>query len=467
MKLDLAALSKRLKQRSALAVTISSQNVGVTFLRQENGASRVVKSFTLPIGAEMIASDPAGAGAALAEQLAAQGIKERRCVICVPAGWALTAASDVPELNAEDLRGYLELKAEREFTVPLTELRLAHSLYTLPDGTRRATVAALPAKRLDVVEKMLDAAGCRAVSISLGLDRCVPPGKQAAAPALHFLANGNHVDVVVSAGSGIAAVRTLPGAATAEAFDSANFFREMRITLGRLPEPLRAQVREARFGGAQLGAERLSQIVREPLQRIGIHETSVQPASNVEGAALDAAERHLSEQPVLFEFVAPTTKRWDAWLQRFDSKRRRLLVGAAVGLIVLPAVAFFIRSRIENHLSREWNQMRGSVADLEAVQQKIRQFRPWFEPAPQTLQLLEGLMSAFPDQGDVWAKSVQTAEAGKVTCTGFARNQPAMMAFLDKLRARPDVAGLQVQQVRGENPVQFTVVYKWEPKNAQ
>jgi len=466
MKLDIAALSKRWKTRAALAVTISSQSIGVTLLRRDNGTSRVIKSFVVPVGAETITSDPAAAGAALAEQLEAQGIKERKCVVCVPAGWALTAATDVPAVAADDLRGYLELKAEREFTLPLSELRLSHSLYTLPDGTRRATVAALPAKRLDAVEKMLDAAGCRSVSISLGLDRCVPANKLTA-PALHFLANGNHVDVVVTADSGVAAMRTLPGAATAETFDSATFFREMRITLGRLPEPLRAQVREARFGGAQEGAERLSQIVREPLKRIGIDATSVQPASNVEGAALDAAERHLSEQPVVFEFIAPATNRWETWLQRFDSKRRRWLVAAAVGLIVLPAVAFFIRSRIEKSLAREWSQMRGPVSDLEALQQKLRQFRPWFEPAPQTLQLLEGLMSTFPDQGDVWAKSVQTAEAGKVTCTGFARNQPAMMAFLDRLRSRPDVTGLQVQQVRGENPVQFTVVYKWEPKNAQ
>jgi hypothetical protein len=466
MNIDLSELTKRWKTRAALAITVSSRSVGVTFLRRDNGTSRVIKSFTLPIEAETLANDPARAGAALAEQLQAEGIKEHRCVVCVPAGWALTTASDVPELGAEDLRGYLELKAEREFTVPLTELRLSHSLYTLPDGTRRATVAALPAKRLDAVEKMLEAAGCHAVSISLGLDRCMPAGKPAG-NTLHFLANGNHVDVVVTAGDGIAALRTLPGAATAETFDTGSFFREMRITLGRLPEPLRARVHEARFGGAQQGAETLSRIVREPLKRMGIEETSVQPASNVEGAALDAAERHLSEQPVLFEFIAPHTNRWDVWFQRFDSKRRRWLVAAAIGLIVLPAVAFFIRSRIENNLTREWNQMRGTVSQLEDLQQKIRQFRPWFEPAPQTLQLLEGLMSAFPDQGDVWAKSVQTGEASKVTCTGFARNQPAMMAFFDRLRARPDVGGLQVQQVRGENPVQFTVVYKWEPKNAQ
>jgi Tfp pilus assembly PilM family ATPase len=126
MKLDVATLSKRWKTRGALAVTISSQSVGVTLLRRENGMNRVIKSFVLPIGAETMASDPAAAGTALAEQLDAQNIKEKRCVVCVPAGWALTAAADLPELAGEDLRGYLELKAEREFTLPLSELRFSH-----------------------------------------------------------------------------------------------------------------------------------------------------------------------------------------------------------------------------------------------------------------------------------------------------------------------------------------------------
>ena len=111
--------------------------------------------------------------------------------------------------------------------------------------------------------------------------------------------------------------------------------------------------------------------------------------------------------------------------------------------------------------------MRSNVADLEALQLKIRQFRPWFEPAPQTLEVLEALVAAFPDQGDVWAKSIHITEGSKVACTGFARSQSALMALLDRLRSRPDVTGLQLQQVRGENPVQFSVTYKWEARHAQ
>ena len=46
-------------------------------------------------------------------------------------------------------------------------------------------------------------------------------------------------------------------------------------------------------------------------------------------------------------------------------------------------------------------------------------------------------------------------------CTGFARNRPAILALTDRLRTRPGVSGVETQQIRGENPIQFTLTYKW------
>lgn len=460
MKLEIGELKKRWQTRAALAVTIESGRVAIALVRREKGGGA---SFALPFGADAVIENPEKAGEALAEELDAAGIKEKRCVVCIPASWALTTATDVPEMSAEDLRGYLELRAEREFPIPLAELRLAHSAYALPDGKQRATVAAVPAKRIEAVEKMLEAAGCRAVSISLGLDRYLPHGHPLA--AVHFVANGTHVDVVITAGDGIVAVRSLPGAPDAATFDPAGFCREFRITLGRLPDALRQQIQQARFGGTKVAAETLQRATREPLSRMGIEAAAVEAEG--EGAALAAARRHLHEEPVLFEFVAPETNRWEALLQRFDGRRRRWIVLAAFAFIVLPVLAFIVRSRIESSLDAEWKGMQRNVAELEELQQRIRKFRPWFDATPQSLQLLEGLMSAFPEQGDVWAKSVEIGEGAKVTCTGFARSQVAWLGLRERLGSRPDVTGLQVQQVRGENPVQFTVTYKWEPKNAQ
>jgi hypothetical protein len=111
--------------------------------------------------------------------------------------------------------------------------------------------------------------------------------------------------------------------------------------------------------------------------------------------------------------------------------------------------------------------MKRNVAHLEALQQNIRRFRPWFESAPLNLQVLESLTASFPEQGEVWAKSVQIGEDFKVTCSGFAQNQPAMLAMLDRLRKRPDVTGVQVQSVRGEKPVQFSLTFKWVQRDAK
>ncbi len=465
MKDRLAELKQKLQARVVLAVTLESGRMAVDVLRREGEGSRVVRSFSLPIGSEQVVADPTGTGADLAAQLAANSVRERRCVVCIPAGWALTTSTDVPAVGDDDLRGYLELRAEREFPIPVADLRLAHSAYALPDGSKRATLAAVPTKRMNAVETMLQAAGCRAVSISLGLDGCVFAPETP--PSLHFLANGNHVDVVVATGGGIAGLRSLPvpGENSHASFDLASFSREVRITLGRLPETVRQQVNEARFGGGTASAENLCAELRHHLQRMGIDsrlERQMHPTGSEHGAAaVEAAVHHLRQETPVFEFLPPQVNKWQTILERFDSKRRRTILAIAAGLVVLPILVFFVRSRIESSLTKEWTKMRSTVADLETLQERIRLFRPWFDPNPQHVQILQAVVEAFPEQPNVWAKSFVVNAESQVTCTGFAKNQSAVLGVLEELRTRPNITGLQLQQVRGENPVQFTFTFKW------
>jgi Tfp pilus assembly protein PilN len=461
MKLELTELKKRLQVRMVLAVSIESGRLAVDLLRRDESGSQVVKSCVLGQGSDAVLAEPERVGQELAAQLAGAEIKEKRAVVCVPASWAMTAASDMPPVGSEDLRGYLELRAEREFPVATSELKLSHCAFTLPDGQPRATLAAVPAKRIEAIERMLAAAGLRAVSLSLGLESCVP--RNGTAAAMHFVANGTHIDLVVAAGGGIASVRSLP-----KEIDAVSYSREVRITLGRLPEAMRQQVREARFGGTPVTAAELCHELRQPLQRLGIESRLTETeGEHPPGAAREAARRHLRGEPVAFEFLPPQVNRWESLLQRYDSKRHRWVALVLAGVLVLPVLSYFIRSRIESSLATEWNGMKRNVAELESLQQRIREFRPWFEPAPQALAVLESIAGAFPEQGDVWAKSITIADSGKVACSGFARSQSALNALLDQLRARKDVSGVQVQQVRGDNPVQFTLTFKTEVHDAR
>ncbi len=464
MNLNLAELKKRFQPRTSLAITLESERLAVSILPDEDSTGGPSRTLSIPVGADEISREPEKAGALLAAALDGAEVRHRACVVRIPPGWALTASIDLPDVSAEDLRSYLELCAEREFPVSVSELRLAHSPYTMPDGKHRATLAAVPAKRIDAVGKMLAAAGCRPVSISLSLYECLSTPK----PTLYFLANGTHTDVVVTAGGGVVSMRSLAGLTHSDEtpFDPASFYREIRITLGRLPESIRQQLSDARFGGTPSSARKLFTETRDSLRKLGVENTGLDSGiadEKSDAATVQTVEPFLSGQPAPFEFIVPGVNRWQVLLQRFDSKRHRWIVAGVACFIVLPLLVLFGRHEYENHLENEWNDMKRNVAELDALQQKIHQFRPWFEPEPQILKIMESVIAAFPDQGDVWAKSFQVTDGNKVTCTGFARNQAVLLALLERLRALPGVNDLQRGPMRGDNPVQFSFTCKWEP----
>jgi hypothetical protein len=467
MKMNLVNLQQIWRAPGALALSIESDRTEVTWLRRDNGSSRVAQSFSVAVGADAVLQDPQLAGRELAGALSRAEIPERRCVVCVPPGWVLVATTDLPAVAGDDLRSFFELSAERAFPIPVTDLHLAHSPYRLPDGRQAATLAALSAKRMNSVKQMLAAAGCRAVSISIGLDRCLPEPASATTGALHFLANGRHVDLVITVGGGVVSLRSLPllpvEPRAQTPLNMEGIGREIRLTLGRLPGDVRSQIREAWFAGPESSAAPLFKETRESLERLGIR--SIAPDPDRPGAAVTAAHRHLRGEPLPFEFVPAAEHRWQAAIKRFDTQRRRWLIGAVLGFVVLPIVAFSVRAHQERRLEAEWARIRPVVSELETIQTNIRQFRSWFDVTPRSLEIFEALAAAFPDTGDVWAKTIEFREGGRLACAGMARDQAAWMSFLERLRERPEFHDVQFQQVRGENPVQFTFTCAWAPRH--
>ncbi len=480
---DVEKLKKRLQPRSALALTLEADHiaVGVVRLHLDDDGRDVIPVRAVPVGAEDVFRHPEKAGAILAAALDAAGLREKRCAVCVPPGWALTASTDLPPVEPDDLRGYLELRAEREFPVALNELRLGHSPYALPDGTRRATLAALPARRVEAVEAMLAAAGGRrAFSISLALADTLAANGGDPAPTLHFLSAPGHTDVVVTAGDGVAALRSLAGPMAdggqpreesspllldtpPAAFDPTAFARDIRITLGRLPSAISQGVHLARFGGVAACAAELRREIRDGLWRMGIEALEDEPsdgsptrdASNT--TAENAAARRLQREFVPFEFVVFQPHRVEALYKQYNTQFYRRIAAVAAAIILLPTLLFFIRNQYESHLTSQWEGMRDNVADLDGLQQKIRRLRPWFDPVPVNVQTLEKLFGLFPEGGDVWAKSIQL-NGGLITCTGFARNQKALLDLTSRLADKKSgFSGVALKNQRGENPIQFTI----------
>jgi hypothetical protein len=75
---------------------------------------------------------------------------------------------------------------------------------------------------------------------------------------------------------------------------------------------------------------------------------------------------------------------------------------------------------------------------------------------------MKTLTESFPEDGAVTAKNVEIRDVGVVVCQGTAKDSTALLRTLDKLRAAREVTDVQVDQLRGKSPLQFTFNFRWD-----
>ena len=131
-------------------------------------------------------------------------------------------------------------------------------------------------------------------------------------------------------------------------------------------------------------------------------------------------------------------------------------------IVILTALIFYIQGYRLQSLEKHWAGMADKVDELESMQGKIRQFRPWFDRSVQSLEITKQLSNAFPREGSIWVKSVQIKENNEVFCSGSARSNQDLLSVMDALREMEDISDVKLQQVRGEAPVQFAFNFNWK-----
>ncbi len=470
MNLNTSDLRSRWSIPAVLALNIEWDHIGIMHVRRDNGDIQVLQSLQTPITADSILENPDQCGKQLAEILAKAGLRETRCIVCVPNHWAFTTSTELPELSPEDLPGFIELKAEGEFPLAASDLLIAHSPWTIPGHPTQTTIAGLPKRKADAVRQMLSTANRRAISISLALNPDWTQSSHGDHSGINVLVSENHIDLAVLLGGGVAALRSIPVQNGSLRPDHLN--RELRITLGRLPAEVRSQLNKARFLGEPHSTSALLESARETLNKLGLQgiipspprDSTAKSQTETATIAVAAARHHLHGLPMLFEFVAPETNKLQLFLRRHDTRKNRWAAAATLVAILIPLISVVLRSHSEKSLTREWNTMQPTVRELEELQGKIRLFRPWFDQDTPTVQLLHALVNGYPDTGDVWATRVDIKEENQVACTGFARDQQSWLNFLESLGKQPGVANLQVRSVRGEQPLQVDFSFNWNPQ---
>lgn len=464
---------------TVLGIAIERDHVDVVELRRTNGSSEIRRSLTLPLEADPLASDPEALGRALRAQLDQAGIREHRCAVALPADAALSLTIPLPDLPDADRQSFLEIEAERGFPQSPENLILQTSITEPVPGSRHATLIAFERVMVQRVENLLRIARLKPTSFTLGLTSLHAPTDGDTDAVLALLPSGTQLALQITSGNGLVALRVVDDAflptPESQGFhpDLDLIHRELRITLGQLPAEVRETARRARILGPSETTRSFAAAIIPRLQAFGL---TVELVPNLEPNGIPfRLPTHAPASPALavavqsaaglapsLDFLPPRVSAWQELINRYPSRRLAWAGVGAGSLAAVAALAFFVQQFSIWRWQSRWDSIKSKVVQVEDMQREVRRYSPWFDDSVRSLSILRRLSESFPEDGSVSAKSIEIRGPTRVACSGTARDPQAWLRMLDSVRGAQGISDIQVEQVRGKAPVEFSFNFKWQ-----
>ena len=420
-------------------------------------------------------------GREIRKALDEHGVRERWCTVCIPLNWALTLATQLPDLPEADMASFLQVEAERGFPYGQDSLITATSRFK-SGAESWATLIAVPRTHLLRLEESLVAAQLRAASFSIGITALQPADGAESDGVLALVPGEGNIRMQLTLGGGIAVLRTIEGAFEMEGAErqlqADHVAREVRITLGQLAPVVRDAVKLVRVFGKSDDAEELYEVLAPRLEAQGLKVEQVRthaqgefeiklPINTPVSAALALAVRHLASRKTALEFLPPKVSAWQQFSAKYSSPRL-VTVGATAGAVVaVVLLAFFAQQMFLWYWGHRWNSIEKQVYALEDTQANIRKYRAWYDVSFRELSILRKLTEAFPEDGTVSAKQIEIRDPNKpgelitVTCTGTARTRSALQFVKNKLGSAKNISNVHTESERGTSPMEFTFNFQW------
>ena len=387
------------------------------------------------------------------------------CIVVLPSHLAPSVILKVPDIDPEDQRGFIQIQAEQQLPLPLSEVHLA--TYEFQIGKQdHALVVGL---RRDTVSKLKEAVianGFQVASITVDIAGVVDhavDGNDSLADSCQLIQGQSSLTMVTHAEGGPTGLRHFHLANGG--MDAATLERELRITLGQFPQSSRRQLttlRTAKLPGAS-SEQRVP--VSEHRSLAGLNVVDGTETSDL---FVPIASSFFLKGTSPLEFLTSRTSRFGKIYGQFNS-RRNLWVGL-MSAVALTAIAFLYQIFHLNGLQKEWNDMKDSVAVVEAVQGKIREFRPWFDSSVPSLTTARAITRAFPETGEIWLKqlnirndSKDMKNVSKVMANGSSSDQSTLLDTQDKLRITSGISNFKGKSLQGSDPISFSFEFDWNP----
>ena len=454
---------KRLQ--SVIAISVVHGQLRVAHAARAKNAVAVLHAAGATLTLDLQHPEPELVGQEIKNHLDTCGIRERHCVVALPADWVMTQHTRVPELSPEDTASLLLIEAEKGFPSNPDELQIARSAHRSGEAPY-VTQLAVRHEQLNRLGEVLKAAGLKAVSYTIGITALPGALPTTGAGRMTLLLEPKGATLLVAAGGGIVTLRTLEATIDSEVGENVingpALARELRISFEQLPADLRAEVRELALRGEPSMVAQLAGILGAWTRDAGLSldHGAAAPRPAAEEIVEQLAQRHLLEAKRDLEFLPPRPSRWALLLARYNS-RRLASAGFAAAVVLVTLGAFGWQEFRRWSLRSEWEAMAADVTELEGIQGSIREFRPWYDESYRNLTIMKRVVECFPDNGSVSAKSFEIHGPANVSVTGTARDNASLLRTLDQLRQAKEVQGLKIEQIRGKTPAQFTFTFRW------
>ncbi len=464
-----------------LGLSFEAGRVEGSIVRKANGGCDASTPFSFSLVGDIAKMDPQVVGEELRKQLDSCNIHERSCVVALPSDWVLSCQSEIPELPEEDIVGYLELEAERGFAYSTDELIICRSQFKSPSGLVHVTQIGVPRENVEHLEQVLRVARLTPVSFTIGLCAGFGSSENAEPGVLNLVVNESSFGFFAETAGGVSVIRSLqlpPRNSENNDGESLDMMgRELRMTLGQLPAEVRTSLKVLRLIGDQSVANQLGQSLAQRSKSFGLElqrnklradfglqhghsgQTNVIPAMLLAAKYISGAKNDL-------EFLPPRLSAWKQFSTKYSSKKLVYTGVVAGAMVAIVSIAFLIQQFQLSGLRSRWSALRFDVESIERMQQDIKKFRPWYDDSMRHLSIMRLLTEAFPEEGTVIAKSLEIHEGGMVICAGTANDHASLLKMLDRLRVSTQISEVQVDQLRGKSPLQFTFNFQWLGKSA-
>jgi len=426
-----------------------------------------------------LALDPLNASPELAAReirnlLDQAGIKTRQCILCVPLNQVLLHTVAIPAIEEADMDAFVALEAERAFPFPPADLMVSHSRNALDETTRFATLAAVPSAQLATLQAVLRLANLQPVIATTTISALLA---RATSTESAIALTDSGVEFVVSNKGEVAAMRLLEHAPEQpgkwDDLDYEWMARELRITLGRLPRSTREALQCIRVYGTSEAQRTAIKNLGPELEALAL---PLEPGNSKEVFALAdstdqqvpiglfaVAAQYLLNGRTYFNFLPPRISKFGQMSQKFFSQGLTQRLASAAALLAALFIAFYTWQIWQlSSLERSWKKIEPQVSSLKFLQEKQRDYAPWFDDKIHSLEIARTLTSSFPETGSVWTRSFEIKNLANVTCTAYASSNNDALRVLETLRKTSGVGNLKIGPMRGDKPVQFSLSYQWE-----